>query len=82
MSRSFRHNKYDEQLSDDTTSDRSSWDRDTLLDDAQLSTDESNPMSANSSATGNLSVSKSLSSKARKRADKQFRKQRRHDERL
>ena len=53
---------------------------DTLLDDTQLSTTD--PVSANSNVIGDLSVTRSLSSKARKKADKQFRKQRRHDERL
>ncbi len=69
MSRSYKFNpdKYDEET-------------DVLFDDTQLKT--TNPVSANSSATGSLSVTKSLSSKARKRADKQLRKQRRHDERL
>jgi hypothetical protein len=70
MSRSYKYNP-DEQ---DTSSD-------TLFDDSQLSTGDVQ-ISANSGATGDLSVTRQLSSKARKRADKQFRKQRRHDDRL
>lgn len=80
MSRSFRHDKYKYKYK--YKDGEPIWDEypSVLFDDSQLSAADS--MSANSNATGNLSISKSLSSKARKRADKQFRKQRRHDERL
>ena len=66
MGRSFKHNKYDDE-------------QDTILDDSELTTGL--PVSANGDATGSLSVNRRLSSKARKKANKELRKQRRHDER-
>lgn len=89
MGRTFKHNpsKYTDKYKDKERHDWDGWDideKDTLLDDSQLTSNDS--VSANSDATGDLSISKSLSnqqlsSKARKKADKQFRKQRRHDDR-
>ncbi|KKN75711.1 hypothetical protein LCGC14_0378140 [marine sediment metagenome] len=86
MSRSFRHNpsKHVDKYKDGNRYKDSDPIFEeypgVLFDDTQLST--TNLVLANSAATGSLSVTKALSSKARKRADKQFRKQRRHDDRL
>ncbi len=77
MSRSFKYNPEDEYSIDEES--------DVLLDDSQLSA--SQQISANSAATGDMQVLKSLSNQSsqsirdKKRANKQLRKQRRHDER-
>ena len=96
MSRSFRHNKYEEDWAEAAKNQKSAWqqgweeERNTLLDDSELSGD----VKMNSDATGDLKVQRTFSSarqlirqsnrqqvKNKKRADKRFRKNRRHDER-
>lgn len=77
MSRSFRHNP-DEQPETDNPDEQPNK----YKDNSRLSATDS--VSTNSAATGDLSVSRQLSSRStrdKKRADKQFRKQRRGDER-
>lgn len=65
MSRSFRYNQDEES--------------DVLFDDSELTSDAS--ITTHSDARGDLQIERKLSSRNKKKANRELRNQRRHDER-